>query len=144
MSQDAVTAYDPRYLAGVLFFNAQDYFEAHEVWEELWHETVGPDRKFIQGLIQAAVALFHFSNGNVRGAERLYHSSTDYLRPYGPRHWSLDVEAFVQQMRTCFAELLGATGPPASARPRAELLPTISLEPSPQHWPDPESYLPDE
>ena len=45
--------YDPRYLAGILHFNRGDYFEAHEVWEDLWHDKAGPDRRFYQGLIQA-------------------------------------------------------------------------------------------
>ena len=51
------TTYDPRYLAGVLLFNRQDYFEAHEAWEDLWSESHGPARKFYQGLIQAAVGV---------------------------------------------------------------------------------------
>jgi hypothetical protein len=60
--------YDVRYLGGVRFFNDGDFFEAHEVWEGLWLETSGPERRFYQGLIQAAVALYHFGNGNLRGA----------------------------------------------------------------------------
>ena len=36
------TSYDPRYLAGIVLFNRGDYFEAHEVWEDLWMETAGP------------------------------------------------------------------------------------------------------
>ena len=48
--------YDPRYLAGIVLFNRGDFFEAHEVWEQLWMEP-GEDKKFFQGLIQAAVAL---------------------------------------------------------------------------------------
>ena len=59
--------YDPLYLAGVLKFNECDYYECHEVWEELWTEYRGPARKFYQGLIQAAVALYHFGNGNFYG-----------------------------------------------------------------------------
>ena len=66
MSQSA--EYDPRYLLGIVHFNRGDYFEAHEVWEDLWHDTAGPDRRFYQGLIQAAVAVYHAGNGNARGA----------------------------------------------------------------------------
>ena len=56
------TQYDPRYLAGIVLFNRGDFFEAHEVWESLWMETFTPEKKFYQGLIQAAVALCHFCN----------------------------------------------------------------------------------
>ena len=43
--------YDPRYLKGIDFFNAREFFDAHETWEELWHGTHGEPRNFIQGLI---------------------------------------------------------------------------------------------
>ncbi len=71
--------YDPLYLAGIEHFNVCDFFEAHETWEELWTDYQGPARKFYQGLIQVAVALHHFGNGNIRGAKKLYLSSSAYL-----------------------------------------------------------------
>ena len=52
--------HDPRYLAGIVLFNAQDFFEAHEVWEDLWSETCGNEHRFYQGLIQAAVGLCQY------------------------------------------------------------------------------------
>ena len=140
MDTDA-TAYDPRYLAGVLLFNRGDYFEAHEAWEALWLDTAGPDKPFYQGLIQAAVGLCHFCNGNVRGAVKLYHSSRDYLSRYGPHHLGLDLAGFRQAMGTCFAELLAAADPDRSIQPRDELLPTLALEPPPESWPDPDAFV---
>src|SRR5437588_755419 len=74
--------YDPRYLAGVLFFNERDFFEAHEVWEDLWSESHGNERRFYQGLIQAAVGLFHFSGGNLGGTARLFPLPNLVLFPY--------------------------------------------------------------
>ena len=73
--------YDPLYLEGIRHFNACDYYESHESWEELWTEYRGEARKFYQGLIQAAVALYHFGNGNVRGARKLHGSVHGYLDP---------------------------------------------------------------
>ncbi len=90
------TPYDPRYLQGIDYFNRGAFFDAHEVWEELWTDTEGPTRRFYQGLIQVAVCLHHFGNGNTRGARKLYHSSTDYLRAYCPRHAGLDVQRFLE------------------------------------------------
>jgi hypothetical protein len=49
-------------------FNAGDFFAAHELWEDLWRETRGPARTFIQGMVQVAVGLHHHSTGNVTGA----------------------------------------------------------------------------
>src|SRR5436190_22156974 len=98
--------YEPRYLGGILFFNEEDFFEAHEVWEGLWMECAGPERGFYQGLIQSAVALYHFGNGNLRGAVKLYHSSRDYLGRYGEAYLGLDLVDFRAQMDRCFAEAL--------------------------------------
>jgi predicted metal-dependent hydrolase len=128
--------YDARYLAGVLFFNQRDFFQAHEVWEDLWSDTQGPDHRFYQGLIQAAVGLYHFRNGNVRGAVKLYHSSRAYLHPYPSPHQGLDVAAFWEKMRRCFAPLLDTVPPPAIARPDEALIPTLRLDPEPAAWPD--------
>src|SRR5437667_12233725 len=98
-------SYEPRYLAGILFFNRRDFFEAHEVWESLWQDCCGPERSFYQGLIQAAVGLLHFVNGNLRGAAKLYRSSRDYMGRYGSRYLGLDLSDFWQQMERCFASV---------------------------------------
>lgn len=138
--------YDPRYLAGIMLFNARDFFEAHEVWEDLWAATSQPDRRFYQALIQSAVALFHFGNGNLRGAARLYQSALNYQKPFFPRHLGLDLEDFWRQMAACFAELRhrgdGEPGElPAAARPSEERIPIIALDPPPVAWPDPQPFL---
>jgi hypothetical protein len=128
--------YDPRYLAGALFFNRREFFQAHEVWEDLWADTQGADHRFYQGLIQAAVALYHFGNGNVRGALKLFRSGMNYMNPYPSPHHGLDVTAFWERMRICFAPVLDVDPPPAIARPDEALIPTIQLDPEPAAWPD--------
>lgn len=91
--------YDPRYLQGIEHFNRQEFFEAHDIWEELWREMKGDDsRVFYQGLIQAAVALHHYRNGNFDGAWRMWGFSLERLDLYRPRHEGLNIEAFVNAM----------------------------------------------
>src|SRR5271166_3825731 len=101
--------YDPRYLAGILKFNEGDFFEAHELWEDLWSEGHGDARRFYQGLIQAAVGLCHYCNGNLNGAVKLYHSARDYMQPCRPHFLGLDVADFWRQMEHCFAPILQAS-----------------------------------
>src|SRR5438445_10580539 len=72
--------YDDRYLGGIVAFNRGDYLEAHEVWEALWLDCPAADRRFYQSLIQAAVALYHWGNGNRAGAERLFAFLPSLLR----------------------------------------------------------------
>jgi hypothetical protein len=135
-----MATYEPRYLAGILFFNAANFFEAHEVWEDLWTESHGDDRKFVQGLIQAAVGLFHFSSGNLGGAAKLYRTSREYMAPVGSPFWGLDVDDFWRRMEACFRPVLGKE-PDRATRPDPALIPTIVLVPPPEAWPDPEAFI---
>jgi predicted metal-dependent hydrolase len=105
------TEYDPRYLRGIALFNEREYFDAHEVWEDLWHDTAGPERRFYQALIQVAVAVYHASNGNTRGAVRLYHSAQRYMQAFGPRYNGLDIGAFWDALRVAMRAFLDPAQP---------------------------------
>jgi uncharacterized protein len=144
MDGATMNVYHPPYLAGIVLFNDHDYFEAHEVWEDLWAESHGDERKFYQGLIQAAVGLCHFSNGNLGGAVKLYHSSRAYMEPCGSPFLGLDVDDFWRQMARCYEPLLTTSTPDRSIRPDPARLPVVVLEPAPADWPDPDDFLPDE
>lgn len=138
--------YEPLYLAGVALFNAREYFDCHEVLEDLWNECPDRDRRFYQAVLQAAVGLYHFGNGNLRGAVKLYKSAKAYMEPYPVRHQGLDREDFWRQMADCFAPILadGVDLLRRDLRPDETKLPTITLDPPPASWPDPASFLHDE
>jgi uncharacterized protein len=120
--------YDPRYLSGIALFNRREFFEAHEVWEDLWHDTAGPERRFFQGLIQAAVAVYHAGNGNVPGATRLFHSGRRYMAAFPTYHLGLDVASFWREMEEALADFL-TTPRLASPMLKMERVPTITLVP---------------
>jgi predicted metal-dependent hydrolase len=101
-------AADPRYQKGIALFNAQDFFEAHEVWEELWHETRGEPRDFVQGLIQVTSAFHHFTNGNMRGAHILIKSGLELLAPYGDAYWGMDLAALRASVEKSFGDIIAA------------------------------------
>ncbi|MBI1900105.1 MAG: DUF309 domain-containing protein [Planctomycetia bacterium] len=120
--------YDPRYLQGIELFNACEFFEAHEAWEEVWQDYQGPSRKFYQGLIQSAVALHHFGNGNIRGATKLYGSCRSYLETYRPRHMGLDLEKFLRDLEVCFADVLASREEFPKVEIKPDLIPEIHLD----------------
>ena len=60
---------------GLQAYEEKDFFEAHELWEELWSEYYLDDKTFIQGLIQLAVSFVHLGNGNLKGAKSLLKKS---------------------------------------------------------------------
>lgn len=128
MSQDA---YDPLYLEGIKYFNECEFFEAHESWEHLWTNYQGSSRKFLQGLIQVAVCLHHFGNGNIRGARKLYHSSRAYLQEYRPLHMGLDLDKLFAQMEACCADFANSQEEYPQSEIVPDLIPEIHLDPPP-------------
>ena len=120
--------YDTRYLKGIEYFNQCEFFEAHDEWEELWTEYQGPSRDFYKGLIQTAVCLHHFGNGNIRGAKKLYHGCRSYLEKYGDVHQGLPLSPFLAQLETCCAEILASTEEYPEIEIVPDLIPEIHLE----------------
>lgn len=102
-------------------FNRQDYYEAHEVAEELWHRAAEPEKTFLKGLIHAAVSLCHLQRGNAHGARVKHRSAVRYLSAYSPAFAGLDVEGLCRQMDVYLGPL-HAPDPhlPEGAPPRAE------------------------
>ena len=49
---------------GISLFNHGHFFEAHEVLEDVWRAAPVEQKKFLQGLVQLAVAFHHHSTGN--------------------------------------------------------------------------------
>lgn len=121
--------YDPRYLEGIAFFNDCEFFEAHDIWEELWADYQGPSRRFYQGLIQVAVCLHHFGNGNTRGARKLYHTSRAYLEEYRPLHQGLNVDKLFDDLHRCCAAIVETDDEVPHAEIEPDLIPEIHLEP---------------
>src|SRR3989454_11879828 len=69
-------------IPGIRLFNKGEFFEAHEVLEDVWRAAPEPEKKFLQGLIQVAVALHHHSKGNVVGARSLLERAARNLALY--------------------------------------------------------------
>jgi uncharacterized protein len=114
-----------QYELGAELFNRGQYFDAHEVWEELWMDCPAADRRFVQALIQAAVAIYHFGRDNYTGAARLFRSGRRYMEPYGPLYRGLDVDLFWRQMEAHLAPALTGGSTPASPQPIIILQPEV-------------------
>lgn len=118
--------YPEQYREGLRLFNDEEFFECHDVLEELWSESTGAERKFIQGLIQASIALFHFGNENFGGAKKLYLSARKNLDPFGAEFMGILLGTFLQDFQQCFQELLDNTEAyPTTVVLRDELVPKI-------------------
>ena len=81
--------------------------------------------KFFQGLIQVAVCLHHFGNGNSRGTRKLFRSSSKYLQAYRPWHLGIDLDRLLSDLQRCCAEVLAGEERSPVARLEPDLVPRI-------------------
>jgi uncharacterized protein len=102
-------------------FNARRFFEAHEVWEELWLLASEPERPFLQGLIQVAAAFHHYRRGNLRGTKSLLAAGVAKLDSFPENHSGIAVGAFRDDARRWIAILLD------EVRTRPKKLPRIAV-----------------
>ena len=108
---------DPRYLGYFKCFNVGQYYEAHDVLENLWLESrAAGDASFYKGLIQLAGAFVHLKKHHARAfppkddrrlppASRLFALAQENLRAFAPRHEHLDVAAVLRLCARWRAEI---------------------------------------
>ncbi len=96
--------YPRQYLEGIEHFNTRRYFDAHEVWEEIWLHASDPTKLFYQMLIQAAVGLHHYERGNMRGASGMFQNVVTKLQRLPATYMSIDLVEFARQFKWFFAE----------------------------------------
>jgi predicted metal-dependent hydrolase len=90
---------------GIILFNSGKFYEAHEVWEDLWRETEAPLKICYQGLIQAAVGMYHLSNLNEAGAASQLQKSIRNLEAGAAEAPDLDIAGLVQQLHGILLEM---------------------------------------
>ena len=91
LSEEESLQQDPRLAVAVSLFNAQEWYEAHDRFEELWHETQGPVRPALQGVLQIAVAHLHLERRNQHGATMLLGEGIGRLSRVGDEALGLDL-----------------------------------------------------
>jgi predicted metal-dependent hydrolase len=99
----------------VELFNGGAFWEAHEALETIWRSL--PDEGealVIQGLIQAAAALWHRERGNRHGVTVVGQSALDRLQ--GPQHPAVEFET--EPLRAALAKALRDGGPAPRLRLR--------------------------
>lgn len=102
-------------------FNSGRFFESHETLEEVWIETHGRSRLFLQGLIQVAAGFFHLGNGNRVGAGRQLHRGIQKLLGYPEVYGGVDLASLRRSAGRWLARIEAAPIPP----PPIEELPKI-------------------
>ena len=87
---------------GAVLYNARLYFETHELLEPIWMEQPpGRDRMVLQGIIQAAVGLYHFQHENWRGGIRVLGYGLSKAEAGRPVFHGLAMDSFLDGLVAC-------------------------------------------
>jgi len=109
------------FLRGIQLFNEAEFFEAHEVLEDVWRAAPVAEKRFLQGLIQIAVAFHHHSTGNLVGTHSLLERGTRNLDGSPDDFGGIDISKLRRVLATwrdAFAD--GGNEPPPRMEPRGE------------------------
>jgi uncharacterized protein len=83
------------WLQGIAEFNRHEYYACHDTLEALWMDSIDPDKKFYQGVLQISVACHHLQNHNLKGAAILLGEGIGRLRYYQPVYAGIDVTQLI-------------------------------------------------
>jgi len=110
---------NPYYLTFFRCWNEQQYYEAHDVLEQLWLNTKSTDAEFFKGLIQAAGAFVHLQKHfehashakhgrRLPPAVRLFRLAEKNLASFAPWHHGLEVAALCQLLTRYADEIVAS------------------------------------
>ena len=95
LSEEQELLADTRLGEAIFLFNSGDWYACHDSFEALWHETAGPMRPVLQGILQIAVAELHLERGNCRGATILMGEGLGRLKACPPNALDIDLVALI-------------------------------------------------
>lgn len=78
---------------GIDLFNAREYYQCHEVLEDVWMTEVAPRKLFLQSIIHLAVAYYHLGRGNNTGGVRQLRRAVRKLENYLPEYEGVNTGA---------------------------------------------------
>lgn len=90
---------------GIKLFNEQDFFAAHDFFENLWMNAESKDKLFFQGMVQISVGGYHLLNKNYKGSLSQYKKGTAKLRKYVPHYKGIELENLLQKINNVITNL---------------------------------------
>lgn len=117
----------PGLLAGIELFNQRQFFDCHEILEDIWRADRDPVRLLYQGILQIGVGFYHLGNENWRGATALLTRGIDKVQRFGARCMGVETGKLVDESRICLS-LLRRLGPERVGEFDWTLVPVITVE----------------
>ena len=106
--------------AGLNCYKREEFFDAHEHWENIWRQSRGPEKPFLQALIQVAGAFHHYRRRNLRGCQALLRGALRRLQPYPERFGGVLLAPLREELAAWLLALEEALTPESSLGVRQE------------------------
>ena len=94
MKEDIPKSIQAPLFSALNLFNNQEWYEAHDAFEEIWNSVEGDERQIIQGILQVSVSQFHLSKGNLNGATILLGEGLGRIKTRTNVDLGIDLESF--------------------------------------------------
>jgi len=112
---------------GVALWEAGQYVEAHEEFEQLWLVEVGPRRHFLRGLVHAAMGFHYLTVGDLVSARSKLASAADLLDGFPGGFLGLNVDTLRAGIATSRAAL-ETSGHAAPMDPGRVVIPRLTQQ----------------
>jgi uncharacterized protein len=95
----------PGLLQGIEMYNSGEFYECHEVLEDIWRAEEDDVRFLYQGILQVGVAFHHLGNDNWRGAIGLLTRGIEKVSRYLPVCMGVNTGKLVGEAHACLDRL---------------------------------------
>ena len=127
VGNDSASGLDPYYQGYFDCFNRGQFYEAHDILEQLWlKDRHGANGAFYKGLIQLAGAFVHLQKDRLRPSAALFKLASANLGQYSGTHEHLSMTAVLALVEHWLARL--EISQFQSNPLRSESAPTLRLE----------------
>jgi uncharacterized protein len=95
-----------RFSEGINKFNEHEFYECHDLLEEVWFDSRGVSRRFYQGLIHLAVGFYHITlRDNPTGSLSQLKKGVEKLTAYAPEFQGVELRIFLLNIKKCIEEI---------------------------------------
>lgn len=91
--------------AGIQLFNTRQFYDCHDVIEEVWLQESSDRQLFLQGLIQAAVAFHHYESDHWGAARTMFGMALKKLSSYPDDYAGFELGRLKSALRNWKSEL---------------------------------------
>jgi len=95
-----------RFEEGIRKFNEREFYECHDILEDVWFDVRGSSRRFYQGLIHLAVGFYHLTRrNNLNGTISQLNKGISKLSEYSPEFQGVELKKLLDKVSECVKDI---------------------------------------